>query len=101
MIEFTEKQLTNIENLARLNYTIKQIAVYLGFDPEDIYEEYRDKNSQFRKMYDQGQMTVQIQIEKANLDAAISGNITAIQRFDKKQRENKIKEAKERIFGRS
>jgi hypothetical protein len=100
-MEFTQTHLTNIENLARLNYTIRQIAVYIGFDVDEIYEEYRNTESLFRKTYDRGVMTTQIAIEKANLDLATAGNINAIQRHDKKVIERQIREAKERIFGRA
>lgn len=98
-MKFTEEQIEEIESLAGLNYTVKQIAMYLDISPVDIQEEFEDPESEFRYHFDRGQLVAQATIDKANLESAKKGNITAIQRYDKKFNKNRIRQAKERIFG--
>lgn len=100
-MQFTEEQLKEIENLAALNYSVRQVAMYFNLKISDLFDEYQDNDSAFRYHYDRGQLVAQAQIDAATLDSAKKGNITAALRYDKKARENKLSQAKNRIFGRS
>lgn len=97
---FTEEQFNDIESLAALNYTVNQIAMFLDLDPQIIIDEYQDEDSEFRYHYTRGQLVAQVEIDKKTLESAKSGNITAQQRYDKKVRDNRLHQAKQRIFGR-
>lgn len=99
-MKFTEEQVNEIEDLAAVNYTIRQIAMYLDIPLCDITSEFDNPESEFRYHYERGQLIAQFKIDKANLDSAKKGNITAQQRYDKKVKENRLRQAKERIFGR-
>jgi len=98
---YTEKQLEEIENLSGLNYTFKQIAMYLNVSLVGMIDDYNDPQSEFRFHYDRGQLMASAQIDQSNLESAKTGNISAQQRYDKRQRENMLRKAKARIFGRA
>lgn len=100
-MKFTDEQIKEIESLAGINYSVKQIAMYFDMDQKELQVEFEIPDSEFRYHYDRGQLIAQAEIDKANLESAKKGNITAQQRYDKKIRELRIKQAKERIFGRS
>lgn len=100
-MKFTDEQLKEIEQLAGINYSVRQIAMYFEFDKAELQKEFEDKESVFRYHYDRGQLIAQAEIDKATLESAKKGNITAQLRYDKKLKDLTIKQAKERIFGRS
>lgn len=80
---FTQEQIDSVEKLAGLNYTFKQIAMYLDVPFKDILNEYEDKDSKFRYHYDRGKLLSQADIDQGALDSAKGGNITAMQQFEK------------------
>jgi hypothetical protein len=80
---YTPGQIESIEKLAGLNYTFKQIAMYLDVSFKDLLQEYEDKESAFRYHYDRGKLMSQAEVDKGMLDSAKGGNITAIQQFEK------------------
>ena len=80
---FTNEQIEEIEKLAGLNYTIKQIALYFAIDVNKLQKEFNDNNSEFRYHFDRGRLISQAQIDMQSLDLAKGGNITAMQRLDK------------------
>ena len=99
-MEFTDSQKSEIEVLAALNYTIKQIALYLDVPAKDLYKEFENEESEFRYHYERGKLSAQLKIDKANFKLAETGDKFAISRYDKKQKEARSKEARNRIFGR-
>lgn len=82
-MDFTTEQIESIEKLAGLNYTIKQIALYLDIDPTILYREYVDKNSVFRYRFDRGRLIAQADVDQKLLTNAKNGNLTAMQQFEK------------------
>jgi len=80
---FTQEQIDSIEKLAGLNYTFKQIAMYLDVPFKDLLDEYEDKESEFRYRYDRGKLLSQADVDQGTLDSAKGGNVTAIQQFEK------------------
>lgn len=100
-MNFTEDQIKDIEQLAGLNYTVRQIALYLDVNKYALQHEFENTESVFRYHYNRGQLIAQAEIDKSNLQSAKSGNITAMIRYDKKNKENALRIAKERIFGYS
>lgn len=97
-MKFTADQLKVIEDLAALNYTIKQVAIYFDVDPAELYKSFEEKDSLIAYHYNRGQLVAQAQIDMANLDSAKKGNITAIERYDKKAKSIKYQQAKDKIF---
>ncbi len=98
LTKFTDEQLNELEDLAALNYTIRQIAMYFDIPPKQLYQEFENDDSVLKYHYLRGQLVAQAQIERANLQSAKTGNATATARYDKKYKENKYQQAKERIL---
>jgi len=100
-MKFTDEQIEEIESLAAINYTVKQIAMYLDIPVRDLLSEYENPDSDFCYHFERGRLIALAMIDKANLESAKSGNITAMQRYGKRYDQNRVQQAKERIFGRS
>jgi len=100
-MKFTDAQVSDIEALAGMNYSVRQIALYLDIPAHLLQDEFDNPHSLFRYHFDRGRLVAQALIDKANLESAQKGNITAIQRYDKQSLKIKTAQAKERIFGRS
>ena len=82
-MNFTDDQKKEIEQLAGLNYTIKQIALYFAIDAIKLQKEFEIPASQFRYHFDRGRLIAQSEIDMQSLSLAKGGNITAMQRLDK------------------
>jgi len=97
-MKFSKEQIEQIEDLAALNFTFKQVAMYLDIPIELFYTLYNEKDSELRYHFDRGQLLAKAHIDMSMLDSAKKGNITAQQLYDKRAKQNKLDEAKERIF---
>ncbi len=95
------EQLQEVEQLAGLNYSIRQIALYLDVDPNELADQFADKLSQFHYHYQRGALVAQAKVDMETLTAAKNGNITAQQRYDKRRKETAYQLLKEQLFGRS
>lgn len=82
-MDFTEEQTEIIENLAGLNYTVKQIAMYLDVDHRKLQQEFDDVESTFRYHYNRGKLIAQADIDMKLQDAAKGSNLTAMQQYEK------------------
>lgn len=80
---FTEEQTEEIEKLAGINYTIKQIAMYLDINPVTLQNEYFDETSKFRYHYDRGKLVSQALVDMDLNKSAQGGNMTAKQQFER------------------
>lgn len=80
---FTEEQIETIEKVAGLNYTVKQIAMYLDVPLLELQHEFDDKDSEFRYHFDRGRLISQTEIDIAVIDSAKGGNMTSRQQFEK------------------
>jgi predicted transglutaminase-like protease len=97
-MEFTEEQIKIIEDLAGLNYMIRQVAMYLDLPVEDIYAEYQDPDSRFRYHYDRGQLFNKAVVGQKLLNDAKAGNLTASALFTKAAKQNRINNLKHELF---
>lgn len=95
---FTPEQIESIEKLAGLNYTFKQIAMYLEVPFNDLLQEYEDKESEFRYHYDRGHLLAQADIDQNLIDSAKRGNVTAIQQFEKIRQSRHFENTRDRII---
>lgn len=80
---FTEDQTKQIEDLAGMNYTVKQIAMYLDVDHRWLQREFEDHESEFRYRYNRGRLIAQADIDMKLLESAKGSNLTAMQQFEK------------------
>ncbi len=98
LITFTEDHLKELEEISALHYTVKQIAMYFDVSALLLQKEIDDTESNIHYHYHRGQLVAQSKIDRANLQAAQTGNITATIRYDKRFKEIKYQQAKERIL---
>jgi len=89
---------TNIEKLAAVNYSPRQIALFLVVNKKAFLQEYNNLESLVRHHYDKGQLQAKYEIDNAMLENATKGNITAVQIIDKHAEANNIETHKARIF---
>jgi len=95
------EQYREVENLAGLGYTIRQLSMYFNRDFQQLLLEYADENSPFRYHYDRGRLIARARVDMATLESAQKGNISAQQIFNKRSKEQQYKTLKEQLFGRS
>ena len=97
-MELTPSQYKDIESLAAINYSIKQIAMYLNVDYKAFVKEFNRPESQVRYNYDRGKLITQAEIDKANLRRAKDGNMTSIQQWKKDSNAQKLENLKKQVF---
>lgn len=95
---FSDEELTQIEDLAAVNYSPERIAKYLDVDKKSFMKLWYNKDSVVRVAYDKGQLTSEFLIHQKQLELAKSGNITAAQIFLKESNANKIANIRNQIL---
>lgn len=98
-MEFTQQQKDDIEKLAGLNYTVKQVAMYLDISSTQLYNEYENHESEFYYHYERGKLIVAADVDKSLIDDAKDGNLTAIAILKKAQKSNRLNNLKNELFG--
>jgi molybdenum cofactor biosynthesis enzyme len=98
-MEFTEEQLLIVENLAGINYTIRQIAMYFDVSSTSLHNEYQDKKSEFAYHFDRGKLMASADVDMKLLTSAKDGNLTAAAMFKKAEKESRINNLKNELFG--
>lgn len=99
-MEFSPEQIEELEQLAGINYTIKQIAMYFNVDYKLLLNFYADESSWFRHHFDRGRLLTQAKVDMSTVQSAQSGNISAQQIFSKRRKEQEYNTLKENLFGR-
>lgn len=98
-IEFTAEQIKEIEDLAGMNYTVKQLAMYFDIPYMELQFAYDDPESIFRYSYDRGKLIVSANVDKNTIVSANKGNVTAMQILKKSQKDTIINNLKHELFG--
>ncbi len=98
-ISLSENEYTEVENMAGLNYTVKQMAMYLDVSPTGLQKEFDNPDSELRYRYDRGKLIAQTAIESANQKNAKEGNTTAIQIQVKNKAASEMKQLIYELFG--
>lgn len=99
VIKFTEEQIKEIEDLAGMNYTVQQLAMYFDIPYIDLQFAYDDPDSDFRYSYDRGKLIVSATVDKNTIISANKGNVTAMQILKKSQKDTIINNLKHELFG--
>lgn len=97
-MNLTEEQYNHIEQLASINYSLKKIALYLGVDEKSFTKEYSKQDSLVRYHYDRGILIAEAEIDKANLQRAKDGSLTAVQQWKKDARRQNYENLKLKIL---
>jgi hypothetical protein len=101
MIDLTEQQLNEVEQLAALNATVTVIAKRLKVSVDRLFTAYHIEDSPFRQAYEQGKLKIKLEKERQLIQQIKEGSVTAIQIHDKREEETRLATAKQRIFGRT
>jgi hypothetical protein len=97
-MELTPVQYKEIEQLAAVNYSVKQIAMCLDVNLNAFLKEFNNPDSKIRYHYDRGLLITRAEIDKANLKRARDGNLTSIQQWKKDAHHQKIENIKKKVF---
>lgn len=97
-MELTPSQYKEIETLSAINYSVKQIAMYLDVDHKQFARAFYDMESKVRYHYERGRLVAQAEIDKANLKRAKDGNLTSIQQWKKDSTYHRIDNLKKQTF---
>ncbi len=79
----TEQQKKDVEKLASINYTVRQISLYLDIENKYLQQQFAIKTSDFRVCYDRGQLISQAKIDIALVESAEKQNMTAIVQLER------------------
>lgn len=98
-MNLTDKQKADIERMGAINYSLKRVALYLGFRTEDVMKEYQDEESDLRYHYERGQLIAQADIDLEVMKSAKDGNLTATQIYKRSEKQNRLNNLKNELFG--
>ncbi len=98
-MELTDKQKEDIETMGAINYSLKRIALYLGLNVNDVFNEFKDENSDLRYYFDRGQLMAQTAVDTEVLKSAKDGNLTATQIYKRSEKQNRLNNLKNELFG--
>ncbi len=97
-MNFTNEQIEEIENLAGINYTVKQIAMYFDIPVNELQKQFDNKESVFRYHYDRGRLISQAKVDMDLLTSAQGGNMTAKQQFEKIRQTRHFENLRDQMF---
>lgn len=97
-MKFTQEQIEEIEQLAGVGYTVRQIAMYFDINWGDLHAEYLISDSEFRYHFDRGILLTRAKIDISNVKLAQGGNMTAVALVNKALRSSKYQQLKQNIF---
>lgn len=104
-LQLTPAQFKEIEHLAAINYSIKQIAMYLDVEYKEFLKAFQvstddpDYNAGHPKYhYDRGLLLTQAELDKANLKRAKDGNMNCIQQWKKDAAAQQLINLKKKIY---
>jgi len=84
-IKLCQEEYDDIEKLAGTGYTPDEIAMYLSVDAEEFKRQLAKEDSLVRFHYNRGLLIVNYEISEKLQENARSGNITAVEIFQKRQ----------------
>jgi len=89
-MELSQKQKSDIEDLAGIGYNFKKIAMYLDMAVFMIEAEFRNPDSEFRYHYDRGILLKEAERDKQLSEASKNGSVSALQELEKKLKNHKL-----------
>lgn len=95
---FTDEQIKEIENLAGINYTVRQIAMYFDISVAMLQREYENPNSLFRYHYDRGRLVSQAKIDMALQTSAEGQNLSAIQQLERTRQNRRFENQRDQLI---
>lgn len=78
-MDFTQEQLTEIQNMAGLFFTPEEIAINIEVDPDDFSNLIKAQSGDAYKHYMAGRFSSDVELRKAVQQAALNGSTPAQQ----------------------
>jgi hypothetical protein len=97
-MKFTQEQIEEIEALAGVGYTVRQIAMYFNLPWDELQQEFNNPESTFRYHYDRGVLITRASVDMSNVTLAKKGNLTAAALIQKSLKISKYYQVKQEIF---
>lgn len=97
-LKLSDEELETISDLAALNYTLSQMAMYLDIDVTNFAIAAREPNSAVQHYIDKGQLQAEFEVNQKLLESAKGGNLTAGMMLEKIRDRNIIEQIKSRIL---
>ena len=96
--QLTDAHLIEIEQLAAVNYSYAEMALYLSMPKKLFVQEAKQKDSAIWEAIQRGYLKTQVDIDNKLAENAAAGNITAVQIYEKRTEAKRVENLKEIIF---
>jgi hypothetical protein len=97
-MELTTAEYKHVEDLAAINYSLEQIAMYLDMNFNSFLEAFSIPDSKIKYHYDRGKLITQAEIDKANLKKARDGSAASILQWKKDAMAQKLENVKKKVL---
>ena len=97
-VRLSQEEFEQIEDLAACNYRPQQIAKYLDIDKADFMAAWMNPRHPVRFHYDRGQLIADADVNQKALEHAKSGNLTAMQIYQKNRATVKLENLKNQLL---
>lgn len=97
-VNLTQEQIELIEQLAGINYTPQEIALFFQQDEEAFMAFFDAPGSKLKYHYDRGKLVAKAKIDMELSKSAQAGNITAAQLIKKSTKAKEHEEFKRRML---
>lgn len=95
---FDSEQLDDLERLAALNYSIKEMALYFNCPLDDFTHDALTEGCTINYHISRGKLTVKANTSIKLMTSAESGNITALQQLSKLQKERDYQDLLKQLY---
>lgn len=97
-IILASEEVEMVENLAASGMDVVKIARALDKDVRLFKRDWKRKGTPIYEAYYRGSLLARADVDKVILENAKSGNLTAIQQYEKRLEEQKLENLKEELF---
>lgn len=93
-----DEELEMVSELASLGYSADKVCLVLQRKKKLFLRDFRVEGTQINTAYNRGLLMAQADTDKATLENAKKGNLTAKQQMEKKWEEQRIENIKQELF---
>lgn len=97
--QLTQGILEQIEQLAAVNYSYSEMAIYLSMPKKLFIQEANQKDTSIWTAIQKGRLQTQFDIDNKLAENAAAGNITAVQIYEKRVKTKDFENLKDHVYG--
>lgn len=86
MNNLTEEECKMLQNMGALKYPVSKICSIMGFDSKEFEKEFKNENSQIKKLYNKGLDYAAYLIDLKLFEKSQQGDIQAINKLEARQK---------------